>query len=142
MPTEAEWERAARGHRKGLKYPYSKALSHKQAVFFQLGRRPPWFPRPAENWPMNDFGLVHMVGNVWEWMADWHDPDEYGGQSRQTPCVNPQGPATSPCDQRVVRGGSWADKLAAQRISNRRGLEPGTISKEVGFRCALDSWPT
>ncbi len=142
LATEAEWEYAARGRRTGVKFPNGKALNHERAVYFQLGKRPPIHPRPAIGWPANDFGLVHMAGNVWEWVADWYDPGTYGRQAEPSPCKDPRGPEESPTGEKVVRGGSWKDKLAALRTSNRRGLEPKTSSKEVGFRCVFDARPS
>ena len=87
--------------------------------------------RPVGNYPPNAFELYDMVGNVWEWMADWYKPDTYRG----TEVRNPRGAPTGRL--RVVRGGSWVTHDELQlRCSNRHKVPADTYSYSVGFRVA------
>jgi formylglycine-generating enzyme required for sulfatase activity len=140
LPTEAEWEYAARGGREDLKFPNGKGLNRRQAKYRVKGRKTHLYTEPSDDYPANGFGLVHMVGNVWEWVADWYDSDEYGRRKTKRSRTDPTGP-TEDSGFVVARGGSWRDRRDDLRVSNRLRLAPETSSRTIGFRCALDQLP-
>lgn len=108
LPTEAEWEYAARGGNTGLggkpihKYPWGNDPSQDQANYTGTAGRDQWSgTSPVGSFPPNGYGLYDMAGNVWEWCADWYDENYYKG----SPERNPKGPSQG--NLRVLRGGSW-----------------------------------
>lgn len=124
LPTEAEWEYAARSGGKQEKYSGGSDIdavawygSNSDIKTHQVGRK-----------QANDLGLYDMSGNVWEWVNDWYDDGYY----RKSPRDNPQGPITG--SRRVSRGGSWINDPANVRASTRYNYVPGRRYFDLGFR--------
>jgi formylglycine-generating enzyme required for sulfatase activity len=131
LPTEAEWEAAARGGLQGTAYPRGSELRPEDANFGALFEDED-SPRtaPVGSFPPNGYGLYDMAGNVWEWCSDYYAPDAYS----RGPKRNPAGPERGAA--RVARGGSWNDPATSLRVSNRLEATPSLIGPVFGFRCA------
>jgi sulfatase modifying factor 1 len=159
LPTEAEWEFAARGGLKGKPYVWGDAPPGRggkwqaniwQGNFPYRNRAEDGFERtaPVKSYPPNGYGLYDMAGNVWEWCADLYHARLYRTRAGQGVIVNPTGP-TSSFDprhpfgpSRVQRGGSFlcCDEYCSRyRPSARHGCSPDTGLSHVGFRCAKSS---
>lgn len=149
LPTEAEWEMAARGT-DGRRYPWGHMQPFVDIANYNRGV---WVSEAITLSPVNSgvegmsvrhglkeggrspFGLFHMAGNASEWVADWYDRGYYA----KSPDKNPPGPSEG--EKRVIRGGSWADLPAALRVSARVSAEPSFRERSIGFRCASATPP-
>jgi formylglycine-generating enzyme required for sulfatase activity len=141
LPTEAEWEYAARGgcHDPYYQYPWCSnnmdcnEANHLFAEYCNpLGLSLEPYTSPVGYYSANGYGLYDMAGNVWEWCNDWFGCDYYASSSYD----NPTGPSVE--IYRVVRGGSWKGLASYCRVANRNRVEPVNLGNGIGFRLVLD----
>ena len=134
LPSEAQWEYAARGGKSGLKYPWGNEITRENANY--QGSK--WKgTSPVRSYSPNAWGLYDMAGNVWEWMADWYNKDYYATQPSDKPSDDPHGPDRGSGD-RVLRGGSFVRVPGDLRASSRGERAPGARDHSVGFRCVRE----
>lgn len=146
LPTEAEWEKAARGT-DGRKFPWGDMQPFVDIANYNRGQ---WVSYAITLAPVDagggmsvrhgtkeggksPYGVFHMAGNAAEWVADWYDREYY----LRSPEKNPTGPESG--EKRVIRGGSWNDIPAGVRSTARVAAEPSFRDLTLGFRCALDN---
>jgi sulfatase modifying factor 1 len=128
LPTEAEWERAARGGLEGKRYTWGDQPPEEQPRYFELWRRG---PERAGQRPPNGYGLYDISENVHEWCADWYDESYY----QRSPERNPPGAEAGV--RRASRGGSWRHQVKITRVAARSSIPPEFQYSDYGFRCAL-----
>ncbi len=130
LPTEAEWEYAARGGNKSRGYKYSGSNNIYEAGWY-------WNNSGRETHSVglknpNELGIYDMSGNVWEWCNDWYSRNYYS----KSPYKNPNGPSSG--SNRVPRGGSWSYSVGGLRCADRGFVNPSTRNSSLGFRLVLD----
>ena len=126
LPTEAEWEYAARGGKKSKGYKYSGSDDIKKVAWYKSNSGSKTHP-VGEN-QANELGIYDMSGNVWEWCWDWYSSDYYS----KSPSSNPRGPSSG--EKRVLRGGSWSSYDCYCRVANRFDDDPDYRYYDFGLR--------
>ena len=127
LPTEAEWERAARGGVEDELFPWGNCLPEEIPDYASRWKSG---PEPAGLYAPNAYGLYNLGDNVHEWCADWYDADYYS----VSPERNPQGPPSS--SRRASRGGSWRHHIKVTRTAARSSIPPELKYADYGFRVA------
>jgi formylglycine-generating enzyme required for sulfatase activity len=151
LPTEAEWEKAARGGLSGQRFPWGDTISESQANYYgdtaaysydlgpdgynAVGEIGGWpYTSPVGSFAANGYGLYDMAGNVFEWCWDWYAAPTYPPGSPYLGGTDPRGPV-GPLDVRVLRGGGYYNLANHMRCAYRGGYYPDVAYDFIGFRC-------
>jgi formylglycine-generating enzyme required for sulfatase activity len=148
LPTEAEWEKAARGGSVGLRFPWGNTISESRANYYgdtadytyDLGPNGlnaaasiSYGSTPVSYFAPNAYGIYDMAGNVLEWCWDWYAGPSYPAGSPYLGGSDPRGPASG--SARVARGGDYDSSAYFSRCAARDDVAPGAVAEEIGFRC-------
>lgn len=128
LPTEAQWEYAARGGSKSMNYKYSGSNDVAKVAWFNDNSDKTSHVVASKQ--ANELGLYDMTGNVWEWCLDWYDKDYY----KNSPELNPENTLKNERERKVVRGGAWSDYDSFSFLNFRNSCKPKDALNLVGFR--------
>ncbi len=138
LPTEAEWEKAARGGLPDQKYPWGDVIDGGKANYEKRHQQ----TTPVGRYPANGYGLFDIVGNVWEWCLDEWDKSFYAFSSKDNPICGGNIERivqnyTNSKSHHVIRGGSWYNSVENVRTAKRSGVLPTYANPNIGFRCVI-----